>query len=189
MNSKADYLRPSKLQAAGLRPTHARLCVLEVLEDEPQRWMESEAVFRELIARGTTISITTVYRVIKDFEDRGVLLREWRIGVNGRKAFYKLNSDDPRDREDTIICRQCESSVPIDDSALHEHLRQLASRHGLIPAKQPITIHVTCERCARTPGKKSPRERNIFPLPQHFMSLRHAKRRENEESNVAPPVE
>ncbi|MBX3639302.1 MAG: transcriptional repressor [Nitrosomonas sp.] len=189
MNSKADYLRPSKLQAASLRPTHARLCVLEVLEDEPQRWIESEAVFRELITRGTAISITTVYRVIKDFEYRGILLREWRVDISGRKAFYKLNSDDPQDCEDIIVCRQCESSAPIDDSALHERLRQLASRRGLTPAKRPITIYVTCDRCTKTPGKKSSREKNISPLPRYSMSLRHAKRRENEESNVAPPVE
>ncbi len=188
MKTRTDYLRPSKLQAAGLRPTHARLCVLEVLENEPQRWIESEAVFRELIARGTAISITTVYRVIKDFEYRGVLLREWRVGVSGRKAFYKLNSDDPRDCEDTIVCRQCEFSAPIDDSALHERLRQLASRHGLTPAKQPITIYVTCDRCAKTPGKKSSRERNISLLPRYSMSLRHAKRRENEESDAIPSV-
>jgi len=154
------------------------LCVLEVLEAEPQSWLEGEAVFRKLIARGTAISMTTVYRTLKHLEDRGVLLREWHAGTSGGKAVYKLSSDDPGSHAGLIVCRQCGTAVPMDDPALQERLRQLALRHGLPPAKQPMTIHITCARCARTPAGESPRERETSPAPRRSASLRYAERRE-----------
>ena len=117
MNSKVDHLCSLKLQEAGLRSTPTRMNILRVLEADSQRWIEGEAIFRELIARGTAISLATVYRALKDLDHSGVLLREWRVGASGGKAVYRLSTDDSQDRKSAIVCRQCGASVLIDDSA------------------------------------------------------------------------
>lgn len=190
MGSRVGHPCSLKLQAAGLRSTSTRLSILKVLEADPQRWIEGEAIFRELIARGTTISLATVYRALKDLDHRGVLLREWRVGASGGKAVYRLSSHDLQDRKGAIVCRQCGASVPMDDSVLlHEHLRQLASRHGFVLTEQPVTIHMTCGRCAGASDKKALHEKNTSPTLQHSMPLLPARRRKNKASDVTWPIE
>lgn len=142
------------LRSAGLRPTFARLCVLEVLQADPQRWLEGEAVYRELLANGTSISMATVYRAIKDLDCRGVLRREWRAGLSGGKAIYRLSVDDSRGHEDAIECRQCGARVCMDDPVLREGLRQFASRRGLVAASQPMMVQMTCMHCADSLGRR-----------------------------------
>ncbi|MDF0678160.1 MAG: transcriptional repressor [Nitrosomonas sp.] len=173
-----------------MRSTSTRLSILKVLEADSQRWIEGEAIFRELIARGTTISLATVYRALKDLDHRGVLLREWRVGASGGKAVYRLSSHDLQDRNDAIVCRQCGVSVPIDDSApLHESLRKLAFEHGFVLTEQPMTIHMTCDRCAGASDKKALHEKNISPALRHSMPLLPARRQKNKASDVTWPIE
>lgn len=147
--------------------------VLEVLKSYPQTWLEGEAIFRELIVRGTQVSLTSVYRAIKDLDCRGLLLREWRNGLAGGKAVYKLRSENPRDQQSTIVCRQCGMGVVADDSGVIESLHQLAVRQGLLPTKQPITIYITCDRCERTLGKRAPSGKNISAVFLNSRSLQH----------------
>jgi len=190
MSSRVGHPCSLKLQAAGLRSTSTRLSILKVLEADSQRWIEGEAIFRELIARGTSVSLATVYRALKDLDHRGVLLREWRVGASGGKAVYRLSSDNSQDRKGAIVCRQCGASVPMDDSVLlHEHLRQLASKHGFSLTEQPVTIHMTCDCCAGASDKKALHEKNISPALRHSMPLLTAKHRKNKASDVARPIE
>lgn len=190
MSSRVGHLCSLKLQAVGLRSTSTRLNILKVLEADPQRWIEGEAIFRELVVRGTAISLSTVYRALKDLDHRGVLLREWRAGVSGGKAVYKLSSDDSQDCNGAIVCRQCGASVPIDDfESLHESLRKLAFEHGFVLTEQPMTIHVTCECCAGISGKKALHEKDISLVPRHSVPLPPARYRENKASDAARSAE
>lgn len=190
MGSRVGNFCSLKLQAAGLRSTSTRLSILKVLEADSQRWIEGEAIFRELIARGTTISLATVYRALKDLDHRGVLLREWRVGASGGKAVYMLSSNNSQDRRGALVCRQCGASVPMDDSVLlHEHLLQLASKHGFVLTEQPVTIHMTCGRCAMASDKKILQEKNISPALRHSMPLLPAKHRKNKASDVIQSIE
>lgn len=189
MSSRVDHLCSLKLQAVGLRSTSTRLNILKVLEADPQRWIEGEAIFRELVVRGTAISLSTVYRALKDLDHRGVLLREWRAGASGGKAVYKLSSDDSQDCNGAIVCRQCGVSVPIDDSELLQSLRQLAFEHGFVLTEQLMTIHVICDCCAGVSGKKALHEKDISPIPRHSLPLPLARHRKNKASDAARPVE
>lgn len=51
----------------------------------------------------------------------------------------------------------------MDDSVLHDQLRQLVAKHGMIPAQQPMTIHITCKPCARKQGRISARGQAYVP--------------------------
>ena len=78
-----------------MRFSFARLCVLQVLEADPQRWIEGGVVFKELISRETALSLATVYHALKDLNHHGMLIRRWcvRIGANNGKIVCKLKPE------------------------------------------------------------------------------------------------
>lgn len=189
VNFKMSRLCSLKLRTAGLRSTSTRLSILKLLEADPQRWIEGETVFRELAASRTVISMATVYRVLKDLDHHGVLLREWRIGVNGRKAVYKLGLDNSQNCEDIIVCRQCGVSVPVNDAALlHKHLRKLAIEHGFVLTEQHVTIHMICDQCIKVRERKLLHEKNILVSPKYPVPSRYTRHQKNKESGTNQPV-
>ena len=74
-----DVQRPafmSQLRAARIRPSVVRLCVLQTLADAGSEWQRGEQVFRRMLLRGTSVSLTTVYRILKEFEHSRLIERE-----------------------------------------------------------------------------------------------------------------
>ena len=81
----------ARLRAAGLRPTPARVCILQVLAAEPGRLQPVDEIYRSLIARGTQVSLASVYRVVKELCEHSLALREWREAI----AVYRPAPHEP----------------------------------------------------------------------------------------------
>ena len=141
-----------KLRAIGLRITLPRLSVLSVLAESPQQWMDANTVFQQVVARGAFMRLSVVYHVMQELECRGLVLREWRNGIRGHKAIYKLNSIETPVHEHTMVCRQCGVGISIDAPDLPNKLRKLARTQGLVLASQPMVIHVICDQCTPEGG-------------------------------------
>lgn len=136
-----------RLREAGLRPTVARIEVMQLLEAATPRRLDAEAVLRALLARGIGLSPGTVYRTLKDLVARGLLLQEWRKGQSGSKAAYGPRPYRREALDWRIMCERCGCATSISDPALQEQLRQLALRQGLSLAAQPMTILAVCSQC------------------------------------------
>lgn len=141
-----------RLRAAGLRPTVARIAVLQALEACAPERLDAEGVFHSLLRRGTCTSLGTVYRALKDFVDRDLVSQEWWSSglVGGGKAVYGLRLQGTKVGDIRIVCKQCGCSVDVQDSALREELRQLAESRGLKLTELPMTAVAVCARCVRT---------------------------------------
>jgi len=63
------------LKSSGLKATGPRLKILEVFQRGVQRHMTAEDVFRQLLQEGADIGLATVYRVLMQFEQAGLLHR------------------------------------------------------------------------------------------------------------------
>ncbi len=138
-----------RLRAASLRPTLARLGILELLEDGPPGLRDADTLLRDLLARGMPLSQGTVYRALKDLAARGLLHHEWRNGRSGGKAVYGLRPPGGSARGVRFVCAQCGCTVlGIDDAALDAQMRRLALHHGLEMAAQPVTVPTVCTQCA-----------------------------------------
>jgi Fur family ferric uptake transcriptional regulator len=116
-----------KLQSAGLRPTLARVAILQMLADDRGKAMSAEAVFQQLVGRGTAKSLGTVYRVLQELEQGGLLLREW----HGRhRSLYRImpgaGMQAPR-----LVCRSSGHDVALADPLLDECLQADPDRSGL----------------------------------------------------------
>ena len=77
-----------KLKHIGLKATLPRMQVLELFERSAQRHLAAEDVYRHMLALGTDLGLATVYRVLAQFEQAG-LLKKSQLGAG--KAVYELN--------------------------------------------------------------------------------------------------
>ena len=77
-----------ELKNNGLKATLPRLKILEVFQSGAQRHMTAEDVFRHLLNDNADIGLATVYRVLTQFEQAGILSRNH---FESGKAVYELN--------------------------------------------------------------------------------------------------
>ena len=77
-----------ELKNNGLKATLPRLKILEIFQKGQQRHMSAEDVFRHLLSDNADIGLATVYRVLTQFEQAGLLSRNH---FESGKAVYELN--------------------------------------------------------------------------------------------------
>ena len=89
------------LKSTGLKATLPRLKILEVFQKGSQRHMTAEDVFRVLLEERTDIGLATVYRVLTQFEQAGILTRSH---FESGKSVYELNEGTHHDH---LVCLDC----------------------------------------------------------------------------------
>ena len=83
-----------ELKSTGLKATLPRLKILEIFQKGGQRHMTAEDVFRVLLEERSDIGLATVYRVLTQFEQAGILIRS---NFESGKAIYELNEGQHHD--------------------------------------------------------------------------------------------
>ncbi|SET77447.1 Fur family transcriptional regulator [Variovorax sp. OV084] len=157
-----DTQRPvfmSQLRAARIRPSVVRLCVLQTLADAGSEWQRGEEVFRRMLLRGTSASLTTVYRILKEFEHSGLVEREWARSRGGALAVFRYAA--PGADADALSvrmrCNGCGTFTEVQDRELHEALVRVAQSKGLpLAGTFDVQIHGSCSSCEhRSTGESS----------------------------------
>ena len=82
------------LRKAGLKVTHPRMRILELLEQTRPRHMTAEDIYRQLLEHGDEIGLATVYRVLTQFEAAGLVLKH---NFEGGHAVYELDRGEHHD--------------------------------------------------------------------------------------------
>ncbi len=89
------------LKSSGLKATLPRIKVLEVFQKTTRRHMSAEDVFKTLLAEGADVGLATVYRVLMQFEQAGILSRNH---FESGKAVFELNEGKHHDH---LVCMDC----------------------------------------------------------------------------------
>ena len=113
---------------SGLKATLPRIKVLEVFQKASQRHMSAEDVYRELLTERQDVGLATVYRVLTQFEQAGLLKRS---NFESGKSVFEL---DEGQHHDHLVCLQCgrveefyDAEIETDE-AKREELYQEANR-------------------------------------------------------------
>lgn len=133
------------MRKSPLRITRARASVAAVLlrQDHP---MSAELVFRQLIGDGEDVSLGSVYRILKQMEDEGLVQRERQVSAGGVKAVYTIPDDGAQKRCYVFHCDVCQRRQRITDTTLAGQLANVASIEGYdLPAE--ILIPARCRGC------------------------------------------
>ncbi|OWT56816.1 ferric iron uptake transcriptional regulator [Candidimonas nitroreducens] len=132
----------SELKNMGLKATFPRLKILDVFRKADQRHQSAEDVYRALIAEDVEIGLATVYRVLTQFEQAGILMRSQ---FDGGKAVFELNDGDHHDH---LICTNCGKVVEFSDSDIEKRQQKIAKEKGFALESHTMMLYGICSDCS-----------------------------------------
>lgn len=131
------------LKSTGLKATLPRLKILEIFQTTKQRHMTAEDVFRVLLNEHSDIGLATVYRVLMQFEQAGILLRS---NFEGAKAVYELNEGQHHDH---LICTSCDKVEEFYDPEIEKRQQLVAQQHGWSIQDHSMSLYGLCAACLK----------------------------------------
>jgi len=126
------------IKRAGLKVTLPRVKVLKILEASEARHMTAEDVYRALLEREEEIGLATVYRVLTQFVDAGLVERHH---FEGGQATFELNRGTHHDH---IVCQQCGRVEEFVDETIERHQYAIAGKHGFEIEDHSLIIYGRC---------------------------------------------
>jgi Fur family ferric uptake transcriptional regulator len=131
---------PKDLKNIGLKATLPRLKVLNLFEHSEVRHMSAEDVYRLLGSDGDDVGLATVYRVLTQFEQAGLLTRHH---FESGKAVYELNQGGHHDH---LVCLQCGRVEEFYDGEIERRQNKIASERGFAIHDHSLYIYADCTK-------------------------------------------
>ncbi len=135
-----DKPEPEHLKDVGLKSTGPRLHVLALFKSAQGRHMSAEDVYKQLLSRGEDVGLATVYRVLTQFEQAGLLVRH---NFESGKSVFELNQGKHHDH---IVCLQCGHVEEFYDAAIEARQKKVAAEHGFSVHDHSLHIYADCVR-------------------------------------------
>ena len=129
------------LKRAGLKATLPRLRILEILEGSPDRHVSAEDLYRALLTAGESIGLATIYRVLTQFEQAGLVIRH---NFDSGSAVFELAASEHHDH---LVCVRCGRVVEFVDETIEERQRMIAARNGFTMTDHSLIIYGMCPDC------------------------------------------
>jgi Fur family ferric uptake transcriptional regulator len=147
-----------ELKSTGLKATLPRLKILDVFQRGAQRHMTAEDVFRVLLVDRSDIGLATVYRVLTQFEQAGILLRSH---FESGKAVYELNEGTHHDH---LVCLDCGRVEEFYDAEIEKRQNAVAQAKGFAIADHALSLYAHCTK-AQCPNRPVPGGHASQPPP------------------------
>ena len=124
------------LRKVGLKVTHPRTRILELLETSGVRHLSAEDIYRRLISSGEDIGLATVYRVLTQFESAGLVLKH---NFEGGTAVYEL---DHGQHHDHMVDLESGKVIEFTSPEIEQLQKQVADRHGYVIEEHSLVLYV-----------------------------------------------
>ncbi|MBI5271171.1 MAG: ferric iron uptake transcriptional regulator [Burkholderiales bacterium] len=145
-----------ELKSSGLKATLPRLRILEIFQKSAVRHMTAEDVFKALLGEGSDIGLATVYRVLMQFEQAGILVRSH---FESGKSVFELNEGHHHDH---LVCLTCGRVEEFYDPEIETRQRAVAQARGFELHEHTLALYAVCTKadCEHRPaggsGVKTP---------------------------------
>ena len=129
-----------ELKNSGLKATLPRIRVLEVFQKSTQRHMSAEDVYKLLLAEGADVGLATVYRVLMQFEQAGILSRNH---FESGKAVFELNEGKHHDH---LVCMDCGRVEEFFDAEIEKRQHAIATSRGFQLQEHALALYAACTK-------------------------------------------
>jgi Fur family transcriptional regulator, ferric uptake regulator len=129
-----------ELKNSGLKATLPRIKVLEMFQNAAQRHMSAEDVYKLLLADGADVGLATVYRVLMQFEQAGILSRNH---FEAGKAVFELNEGKHHDH---LVCMDCGRVEEFFDAEIEKRQRSVAQSRGFELQDHSLALYAACTK-------------------------------------------
>jgi Fur family transcriptional regulator, ferric uptake regulator len=130
-----------QIRSAGLKVTHPRMRILELLENSSKAHLSAEEVYRMLIESDEEIGLATVYRVLTQFEQSGILQRH---NFETGHSVFEL---DRGEHHDHLLCVSCGMVEEFHDEQIEKLQHEVAERYDFKTIDHSLTIYGNCKEC------------------------------------------
>jgi Fur family ferric uptake transcriptional regulator len=131
------------LKKAGLKVTLPRLKILQILENAKDHHMSAEDIYRLLLESGDDIGLATVYRVLTQFEEAGLVVRHH---FESGQSVFEMDSGEHHDH---LVCVKCNSVEEFVDEVIETRQREIAKKAGYMITDHSLNIYGICTECQK----------------------------------------
>ena len=142
-NSRISTLNNADLKKAGLKITTPRRKILEIMENAKDHHVSAEDIYRVLLESGEEIGLATVYRVLTQFEEAGLIMRH---RFESGQSVFELDSGAHHDH---LVCVECGRVMEFVDELIEARQTEIAQKTGFTITDHSLTIYGVCEKCAK----------------------------------------
>jgi Fur family ferric uptake transcriptional regulator len=128
------------LKSIGLKATLPRLKILNLFENSKERHLTAEDVYKVLLNEGMEIGLATIYRVLTQFEQAGLLTRHH---FESGKAVFELNQGGHHDH---LVCVLCGHVEEFFDAEIERRQVKIAKERGFNIQEHSLQIYAECIR-------------------------------------------
>ena len=133
--------KSKELKDAGLKITLPRIKILQVLENSSVQHVSAEDVYKMLIAADEEIGLATVYRVLTQFEQAGLVARH---NFEGGHSVFELSKEDHHDH---IVCQKCGKITEFSDEKIETRQSEVAKSLGYTLLDHNLNMYGLCPDC------------------------------------------
>lgn len=133
----------SNLKKAGLKITIPRRKILDMMEKTQEHHMSAEDIYRLLLESGEDIALATVYRVLTQFEEAGLVVRH---NFEGGQSVFEL---DHGKHHDHLVCVKCGRVEEFVDEVIEKRQQEIAKHAGYTITDHSLNIYGVCASCQK----------------------------------------
>ena len=129
-------MNSGNLRKAGLKVTQPRKRILELLDEAGNKHLTADDIYRELMQAGEDVGLATVYRVLNQFEQAGLVVKH---NFEGGQAYYELDSGDHHDH---MVCVETGKVIEFSNAEIERLQAEIAEQHGYEIEDHSLVIYV-----------------------------------------------
>ena len=126
------------LKKTGLKATLPRIKVLSIFENNKDKHLSAEDIFKIMLKTDEEVGLATIYRVLTQFEQSGILIRHH---FESDKAVFELND---KVHHDHIVCLQCGFIKEFVDDEIEKRQNMIAEKNGFKIIEHALYIYADC---------------------------------------------
>jgi Fur family ferric uptake transcriptional regulator len=130
-----------ELREVGLKATLPRMKILEIMERSDVRHLSAEDIYKAWLDDGEDVGIATIYRVLTQFENAGLVNRHH---FEGGISVFEL---DHGEHHDHILCIKCGKVEEFVDDVIEQRQRDIANKAGFSMTDHSLNIYGVCKEC------------------------------------------
>jgi Fur family ferric uptake transcriptional regulator len=128
-----------ELKRAGLKITLPRIKILTILQNPNNQHISAEDVYKILLEQHEEIGLATVYRVLNQFDDAGIVSRHH---FEGGKSVFELSH---KQHHDHLVCLKCGKVVEFEDDVIEQRQDDVAKKHNIKLTNHSLYLYGECE--------------------------------------------
>jgi len=132
-----------ELKEAGLKITLPRIKILQILDGSSVHHVSAEDVYKQLLEKGEEIGLATVYRVLTQFEDAGLVIRH---NFEGGHSVFEMAPDSHHDH---LVCVKCGRVEEFHDEEIEKRQLEIAERLGFELTEHNLNLYGLCPDCKK----------------------------------------